>query len=230
MGTIPLSLPTHLSLLYTSSLSSSCSSSFPPYSPLSLLLFTLLLSPSLLTSLSLLFTLLLSPSLFPPLSPLLQPLFSASVFLSSTPHFLSVKLLLLHNFHKTASVCPPTAFAIFCGYSVVIVLISLSFPMFSARSVGDAMCTIAACTSFPEPFITPPGFKRLPFSHKRFAGHRASDHLAMLNAFYQWERTRSTKNFRKTFFSFRTFFFTNVFCHTSWFYLIHNFVCSLVHS
>lgn len=52
------------------------------------------------------------------------------------------------------------------------------------------MCTIAACTSFPEPFVTPQGMKRLPFSHKRFAGHRASDHLAMLNAFYQWERTR----------------------------------------
>jgi ATP-dependent RNA helicase A len=57
--------------------------------------------------------------------------------------------------------------------------------------VGDAMCAIAACTSFPEPFVTPPGFKRLPFSHKRFTGHRASDHLAMLNAFYQWERTRA---------------------------------------
>ena len=71
--------------------------------------------------------------------------------------------------------------------------------MFSVGSVGDAMCAIAACTSFPEPFVTPPGFKRLPFSHKRFTGHRASDHLAMLNAFYQWERTRfyySTKNFR----------------------------------
>ena len=56
--------------------------------------------------------------------------------------------------------------------------------------VGDAACTIAACTSFPEPFITPPGQKRLAFSHKKFAGHRASDHLAMLNAFYQWERAR----------------------------------------
>ena len=56
--------------------------------------------------------------------------------------------------------------------------------------VGDAACTIAACTSFPEPFITPPGQKRLSFSHKKFAGHRASDHLAMLNAFYQWERAR----------------------------------------
>ena len=57
-------------------------------------------------------------------------------------------------------------------------------------SVGDAVCTIAACTSFPEPFVTPPGQKRLSFSHKKFAGHRASDHLAMLNAFYQWERAR----------------------------------------
>ena len=58
-------------------------------------------------------------------------------------------------------------------------------------SVGDAMCTIAACTSFPEPFVIPPGQKRLSFSHKKFAGHRASDHIAMLNAFYQWEKARS---------------------------------------
>jgi ATP-dependent RNA helicase A len=36
-----------------------------------------------------------------------------------------------------------------------------------------------------------PGLKRLPFAHRRFAGHRASDHLAMLNAFYQWDRTRA---------------------------------------
>ena len=57
-------------------------------------------------------------------------------------------------------------------------------------SVGHAMCSIAACTSFPEPFLTPPGQKRLSFNHKKFAGQRASDHLAMLNAFYQWERTR----------------------------------------
>ena len=61
-------------------------------------------------------------------------------------------------------------------------------PFSPSSSVGDAACTIAACTSFPEPFITPPGQKRLSFSHKKFAGHRASDHLAMLNAFYQWER------------------------------------------
>ena len=52
------------------------------------------------------------------------------------------------------------------------------------------MCTIAACTSFPEPFVTPPGQKRLSYTHKKFAGHRASDHIAMLNAFYQWERAR----------------------------------------
>ena len=52
------------------------------------------------------------------------------------------------------------------------------------------MCTIAACSSFPEPFLTPPGQKRLAFSHKKFAGHRSSDHLAMLSAFHQWERTR----------------------------------------
>ena len=54
--------------------------------------------------------------------------------------------------------------------------------------VGDAMCTIAACTCFPEPFLTQPGHKRLGFIHKKFTGQRASDHLAMLTAFYQWER------------------------------------------
>ena len=60
----------------------------------------------------------------------------------------------------------------------------------SPCSVGDALCAIAACSSFQEPFVVPPGMKRLPYSHKRFAGHRASDHLAVLNAFYQWERAR----------------------------------------
>ena len=57
-------------------------------------------------------------------------------------------------------------------------------------SVGDAVCSIAALTSFQEIFVVPPGLKRLPHTHKRFVGHRASDHLAMLNAFYQWERAR----------------------------------------
>ena len=39
--------------------------------------------------------------------------------------------------------------------------------------VGDAMCVIAACTSFPEPFLIPPGQKRLSYAHKKFAGHRS---------------------------------------------------------
>lgn len=68
--------------------------------------------------------------------------------------------------------------------------VSSSMYIFIFFRVGDAMVTIASCTSFPEPFITPPGQKRLAFGHKKFAGRRSSDHLAMLNAFYQWERTR----------------------------------------
>ena len=55
--------------------------------------------------------------------------------------------------------------------------------------VGDEMCSIAACISFPEPFVVPTGQKRLGHVHKRFAGSRHSDHLAMLSAFYQWEQT-----------------------------------------
>ncbi|XP_065917880.1 ATP-dependent RNA helicase A protein-like isoform X5 [Dysidea avara] len=56
--------------------------------------------------------------------------------------------------------------------------------------VGDAMCAVAATTSFPEPFISPPGAKRLSYKHRNFAGHRHSDHIAMLQAYQQWEFTR----------------------------------------
>jgi len=56
--------------------------------------------------------------------------------------------------------------------------------------VGDAMCAVAATTSFPEPFITPPGAKRLTYKHKNFAGQRFSDHIAMLQAYQQWEHIR----------------------------------------
>jgi len=57
-------------------------------------------------------------------------------------------------------------------------------------SVGDAMCAVAATTSFPEPFVSPPGAKRLSYKHRNFAGHRYSDHVAMLQAYQQWEFTR----------------------------------------
>ena len=52
------------------------------------------------------------------------------------------------------------------------------------------MCAVAATTSFPEPFITPPGAKRLTYKHRNFAGQRFSDHIAMLQAYQQWENVR----------------------------------------
>ncbi|CAL1541564.1 unnamed protein product, partial [Lymnaea stagnalis] len=56
--------------------------------------------------------------------------------------------------------------------------------------VGDAMCTIAASTTFPEPFIVPTDRRRLGWVHKNMAGSRASDHVALLNAFQMWEEAR----------------------------------------
>ncbi|KAH3778151.1 ATP-dependent RNA helicase A-like isoform X2 [Dreissena polymorpha] len=55
---------------------------------------------------------------------------------------------------------------------------------------GDAACTIAASTTFPEPFITPSDRRRLGWGHKNLAGNRHSDHVALLNAFQQWEEAR----------------------------------------
>ncbi|KAK6979986.1 ATP-dependent RNA helicase A-like isoform X1 [Biomphalaria glabrata] len=57
--------------------------------------------------------------------------------------------------------------------------------------VGDAMCVIAASTTFPEPFIVPTDRRRLGWMHKNLAGNRASDHVALLNAFQMWEDARS---------------------------------------
>ncbi|XP_071152767.1 ATP-dependent RNA helicase A-like isoform X1 [Mytilus edulis] len=57
--------------------------------------------------------------------------------------------------------------------------------------VGDAVCTIAASTTFPEPFITPTDRRRLGWVHKSLAGDRFSDHVALLNAFQMWEDSRS---------------------------------------
>lgn len=58
------------------------------------------------------------------------------------------------------------------------------------NSCGDSMCTIAASTTFPEPFITPTDRKRLGWVHKSLAGNRFSDHVALLNAFNLWEEAR----------------------------------------
>ena len=52
------------------------------------------------------------------------------------------------------------------------------------------MCTIAASTTFPEPFIVPMDRRRLGWVHKNMAGNRASDHVALLNAFQMWEDAR----------------------------------------
>ncbi|GFO19483.1 ATP-dependent RNA helicase a-like protein [Plakobranchus ocellatus] len=52
------------------------------------------------------------------------------------------------------------------------------------------MCTIAASTTFPEPFIVPTDRRRLGWVHKNMAGSRASDHVALLNAFQMWEDAR----------------------------------------
>ena len=56
------------------------------------------------------------------------------------------------------------------------------------------MCAVASTTSFPEPFITPPGAKRLTYKHRNFAGQRFSDHVAMLQAYQQWEHVRLCTN------------------------------------
>lgn len=61
---------------------------------------------------------------------------------------------------------------------------------FLSRSCGDAMCTIAAGTSFPEPFETPADRRRLGWVHKQFSGSRHSDHIALLSAFQAWEDAR----------------------------------------
>ena len=63
-------------------------------------------------------------------------------------------------------------------------------PFFLHFSVGDAACTIASSTCFPEPFETPSDRRRLGWVHKKFAGNRSSDHLALLSAFQSWEDAR----------------------------------------
>ena len=52
--------------------------------------------------------------------------------------------------------------------------------------VGDPMCSIAALISFPEPFETPKEFKFLQVVHKRMAGNRCSDHVALITAYQGW--------------------------------------------
>ncbi len=54
--------------------------------------------------------------------------------------------------------------------------------------MGDAACTIASATSFPEPFLH--DGKHLRHMHRNLAGNRFSDHVALLNAFQQFEREK----------------------------------------
>ncbi|XP_053619357.1 dosage compensation regulator isoform X2 [Plodia interpunctella] len=57
--------------------------------------------------------------------------------------------------------------------------------------VGDALTTMAAnSTTFPEIFMLE-GRRRLSMHQRALAGDRASDHVAMLNAFQMWEREHS---------------------------------------
>ncbi|KAI8423074.1 hypothetical protein MSG28_014159 [Choristoneura fumiferana] len=57
--------------------------------------------------------------------------------------------------------------------------------------VGDALTTMAAnSTTFPEVFAVE-GRRRLMPHQRALAGDRASDHVAMLNAFQMWERERA---------------------------------------
>ncbi len=59
-------------------------------------------------------------------------------------------------------------------------------------NVGDAVCIIAAATTFSEPFVTEGRFLRM--MHKNLTGRRHSDHIALLIAFYQWLRVKYRKN------------------------------------
>jgi ATP-dependent RNA helicase A len=54
--------------------------------------------------------------------------------------------------------------------------------------VGDAMCTIAAATTFSEPFLH--DGKQLRMMHKNLSGKRYSDHVALLNAFQGWLKAK----------------------------------------
>lgn len=54
--------------------------------------------------------------------------------------------------------------------------------------VGDAVCTIAAASTFSEPFLHEG--RNLRMMHKSMAGKRCSDHTALLVAFQQWLRAK----------------------------------------
>ena len=65
---------------------------------------------------------------------------------------------------------------------------SFLFLLLRRKSVGDAVCAIASASSFPEPFLH--DGKHLRLMHRNLAANRFSDHLALLNAFQQYEREK----------------------------------------
>lgn len=54
--------------------------------------------------------------------------------------------------------------------------------------IGDAVCTIAAASTFSEPFIVETKYLR-PM-HRGFAGSTCSDHIASLMVFQQWLKAK----------------------------------------
>ena len=54
--------------------------------------------------------------------------------------------------------------------------------------IGDAVCTIAAASTFPEPFLH--DGRNLRMMHKSMSGKRCSDHTALLVSFQQWLRAK----------------------------------------
>ncbi len=54
--------------------------------------------------------------------------------------------------------------------------------------MGDAVCTIAAASTFPEPFLHEG--RSLRMMHKSMSGRRCSDHTALLVAFQMWLRAK----------------------------------------
>jgi len=55
-------------------------------------------------------------------------------------------------------------------------------------NIGDAVCTIAAASTFSEPFVIETKYLR-PM-HRNFAGNTFSDHVALFMAFQQWIKAR----------------------------------------
>jgi ATP-dependent RNA helicase A len=55
-------------------------------------------------------------------------------------------------------------------------------------NIGDAVCTIAAASTFSEPFVIETKYLR-PM-HRNYAGKRCSDHIALFMAFQQWLKAK----------------------------------------